>query len=165
MLDDITMPTIAITGGFTLLFVLVCILIVRARGIARRRRVLLGARRTSFHIVVIDPRIALQGRAAFEEVSQVRDDQLVVVVPPRATDYTSIGYPPRPAPAPPPPRPNMHVRYLAPRQRMARGSTPAISSAPGTHQHSQTMVRPAQPIDWDVPGAPSVTARMRMYRR
>ena len=55
-------PEIAIGGGCALVFALACIALwTRWR---RPRRVL--PRRTSFHLVVIDPRIALRGRAAFE---------------------------------------------------------------------------------------------------
>ena len=172
MLDDITMPVIAIGGGFTLLFVLSCILIVRARRIANRRRVLLATRRTSFHLAVIVPSAAEHGRAAFEDVPSqlaqqiaaayvVRGDQLIEVVdiplppPPvpmplvRNDDYTTIGHAPRP-PAP---------RQTMTEPRMARGSTPGI--APPAHG----VQLPSRPVDWDMPVAASVTARMRAYRR
>jgi hypothetical protein len=173
MIDDITMPGIAIGGGFLLLFVLACILIVRARLIARRRRLLLDARRTSFHLAVIVPSAAEHGRAAFEDVPsplqisthEVRDEQLIEVVdiplppppPIQMNEYTTIGY----APRPPEPRPNMNVRmhYVGP--RMARGSTPAIVTAPPAHG----VYLAPRPADWDVPVTASVTARMRAYRR
>ncbi len=173
MIDDLTMPVIAIGGGFTLLLVLACILIVRARRSAARRRVLLDARRTSFHLAVIVPSAADFGRAAFEDVPsvlaqqiaaahEVRDDQLIEVVeiPPIAppvSEHTTIGYAPRPPEA----RPNMNVRmhYVGP--RVARGSTPGIVTAPPAH----AVPLPSRPVDWDVPVAASVTARMRAYRR
>ena len=134
--DDITMPTIAIAGGFTLLFVLVCILIVRARRIARRRRALVDARRTSFHLAVIDPTAASHGRAAFERLpsplaqapapQQVTDDQLIEVVeiplpppPPPASDYTTIGYAP-PPPQPPAPAVGARTRGRAAGPRIRR---------------------------------------------
>jgi hypothetical protein len=143
----ITTPLLAIAGGCTLLVVLLCILVVRARGIARRRRALLATRRTRFH-AVIDPRVADLGRAAFEVVEvEVETAQVV--------DTITI-------PAPPPPRPNMHVRMHSlqretPPRRLARGSTPAIVYP----AHISTGCA----SDWDVPTAPSVTAQLRAYRR
>lgn len=144
------MPSIAIGGGFTLLAVLLCILVVRARGVARRRRARLAARRTSFHVAVIDPRIATLGRAAFEEVVPVRA-QPKLAPPPVTLAFV-----------PPPPRPDMRVRmhYLQrePQQprRMARGSTPGIVPAPQAHTRAD---------EWDVPTAASVTAQRRVFGR
>lgn len=160
MPDDITMPMIAIGGGFTLLALLVCILIARARGIARRRRALLDTRRTRFHAAVIDPRIADLARAAFEDVPRpVRvEDQPVHVV-----EIELPPPPPMPVAVPvvdyvrPDMRVQMHYLHRQPR-RMARGSAPGIPYAPPAHAYSATT-------EWDVPTAPSVTARMRAYRR
>jgi hypothetical protein len=169
MVDEITTPMIAIAGGFVLLFALLCIL-----WRSRRRYVDRSSpenRRTSFHFVVnIDPAIAEHGRAAWErspsdadhQVHEVADDHLIEVVdiplpapqPPQVDDYTSIGY----APVPPPSRP-----YDYRVQRFARGSTPAISH-PAPHYMPQQQMA-ARPRDWDVPAAPSVTARMRATRR
>lgn len=159
MPDDLTMPMIAIGGGFTLLALLVCILIARARKITRSRRALLDTRRTRFHAAVIDPRIADLARAAFEDV------QRPVRVEEQPVHVVEIEIPPPPMPAAVPvvdyARPDMRVQmhYLnrQPR-RMARGSAPGIPYAPTAHAQSATT-------EWDVPTAPSVTARMRAYRR
>ncbi len=161
MPDDITMPMIAIGGGFALLFVVLCIFGFAARSLARRRRARLAARRTSFHAVVIDPRIAELGRAAFEDMPRPRSEVIEVVEillpppPPMPVITPVVDYLPQP-------RPDMRVRmhYLQREPqppRMARGSTPGIVTAPRPHAQYAN--------DWDVPTAPSVTARMRAYRR
>jgi hypothetical protein len=143
MLDDITLPMIAIAGGSVLLVLVLCIFWFAARGLARRRRARLDARRTSFHAVVIDPRIAELGRAAFEDMPR-REDVIEVVdieLPPPipVMDYAALH----------------SLQREHPPRRMARGSTPAIV----TRAHAQSAT------EWDVPTAPSVTARMRAYRR
>lgn len=163
MPDDITLPMIAIGGGFALLLVVLCIFWFAARSLARRRRARLAARRTSFHAVVIDPRIAELGRAAFEDMPRARQDQVIEVVeillpppPPMPVITPVVDYLPQPRPDM---RVQMHYLQREPQQpRMARGSTPGIVTAPRPHAHARTN-------DWDVPTAPSVTARMRAYRR
>jgi hypothetical protein len=147
--EDLDMPAIAIAGGFVLLFVLACVVMLGAR---RRRTDRSAPRRTSFHLAVIDPAIAEHGRAAWEcspawepvQDIEVEDHMVevedVILPPPSVSDHTSIGYAPMP--------------------RYARGSTPAISTAPRAH-----VSLPARPLGWGVPVAPSVTARMRASRR
>lgn len=157
MPGDITLPMIAIAGGCLLLVLVLGIFGFATLQLARRRRARLAARRTSFHAVVIDPRIAELGRAAFEDLPRPREPVIEVVdialppPPPPVLDYAVL---------PPLPRPDMRVRMhdlsREPR-RMARGSTPGIVTAPRAHTQLEH--------DWDVPTAPSVTARMRAYRR
>lgn len=168
MIDDITMPTLAIAGGFLLLFVLACILWRSRRRYVDRSSP--ESRRTSFHLAVIDPTIAEHGRAAWERspsqdqlVHEVADDHLVEVfdipLPQPADEYTSIGY----APVSPPSRPYDYRVQMAP-QRLARGSTPAISNPISDVPQAHAQL-PSQPRGWDVLAAPSVTARMRATRR
>jgi len=72
MIDHDVLPVIAIAGGCGALLLLACIcLAVRRPRIARST-----PRKTSFHMAVIDPAIAEQGRAAWELVA------LPVIQPP-----------------------------------------------------------------------------------
>jgi len=149
MIDHGVLPAIAIGGGCVMLLALICIGLWRSRRRAARDQ----PRVTSFHMSVVDPRIADHGRAAWERTRteigpepEIIDLDLVDVdveieldvEPPRmATDRTTIGYAPR---------------------RLARGSAPGIP-----HRIPYTTL-PARPRDWDL-HAPSVTARMRAARR
>jgi hypothetical protein len=132
------MPRIAIGGGFVLLFALVCI----ALWIGRRRRHREAPRRTSFHMAVIDPRVAEHRRAAWERpVRAVEAPAPIVAYSPALRPRESR---------------DAMVRLERERpRRLARGSTPAIENA---------EILPARPTDWEL-GAPSVTARMRAAKR
>lgn len=148
MPGDITLPMIAIAGGCLLLVLVLGIFWFAGRPIPRR----LDARRTRFHAVVIDPRIAELGRAAFEDGPRPAREPVIevvdIVLPPPPVCVPVMDYAALP--------PRMHSLPQPPR-RIARGSTPAIVTAPSAHARHAN--------DWDVPTAPSVTARMRTYRR
>ncbi len=146
-MPDITLPMIAIAGGCLLLVLVLGIFWFAGRTLAHRRCARLDARRTRFHAVVIDPRIAELDRAAFEGSPRPAREPVIEVVeielPPPPVCVPVIDY----AALPP----------LRMPRRMARGSTPGIAITPGAPVWDAT--------DWDVPTAPSVTARMRTYRR
>jgi len=170
-MGELTMPAIAIGGGFALLIALAGIAIVSTRTRSRPR--VTRTRRTRLHTAVIDPRVAALGRAAFEDAAlEVRDDQVVEVVerrsppppppPPMPTPQPVADYPALASISPPrTPRPDMRVRvhYLGretpPRpRRIARGSTPALAGIARTRAD-----------DWDLPTSPAVTAQLRADRR
>lgn len=79
MIDHDVMPMVAIIGGSTMLVVLVLIGLWRSRRRADRAS---HIRMTSFHMAVIDPRIAEQGRAAWER-SGTSDGALMHAEQPR----------------------------------------------------------------------------------
>jgi hypothetical protein len=147
MIED-WMPEIVIAGGFALIFALGCI----ALWVGRRRRHREAPRRTSFHLAVIDPRIARNRRAAWERSLAPHDEDPVVeeieipievAAAAPAPDRTVVGFAP----------PVVNADRRPDRMRFPRGSTPAIATA-----------LPARPRGWE-PSAPSVTARMRAARR
>src|SRR5439155_11704419 len=96
-------------------------------------------RRTSFHMAVIDPRIADQGRAAWEREPDIDIEVQAIESVPRAPAYTYA------VPSIDPPRDQP--------RRFARGS------APGIAQPGRAPTLPARPAGWEQ-HAPSVTARM-----
>ena len=99
MIDQDVLPLIAIAGGCAAVLVLACI----GLAMRRRRKVRALPRKTSFHMAVIDPVIAEQGRAAWEHA---------------------------PAPMPNVPMPNIEPPRDVPR-RFARGSKPGLEAPAG----------------------------------
>jgi hypothetical protein len=135
MIDHDVLPVIAIAGGCAALLLLACI------GLAakRRRRARSTPRKTSFHMVAIDPAIAEFGRAAWEHAPASPVRAAVMPITPVAVQIPNID-PPRDMP-----------------RRFARGSKPGLEAP------AQASLA-ARPHGWDV-HMPSVTARMRAVRR
>lgn len=144
MIDHDVAPLIAIGGGCTALFALLCIVVLR-----KRRREVQGPRKTSFYAVAIDPSIAERGRAAFEAVPSAPEPVATAAtqIAPVITPYVQM-----PAIFSPQAACGSALPPREPR-RFARGSAPGIDHG-----------LPARPQGWEQ-HAPRVTARIRATRR